>query len=89
MRNISNIRLQRLTSMAHAPTCIFSVRDLAKDASKRDKRFSLSTVTRDCEECPDKGVNRDRQNAKNNNAKTHKNHKAKTHKNHKANTHKT
>lgn len=75
--------------MAHAPTCIFSVRDLAKDASTRYKRFSSNTVARDCEECPDKGVNRDRQNAKNHKAKTHKNHKAKTHKNNKANTHKT
>ena len=57
--------------MAHAPTCIFSVRDLAKDTSRRYKRFSPNTVTRDCEECPDKGVNRDRQNAKNHKAKTH------------------
>lgn len=41
------------------------------------------------EECPDEGVNRDRQNANNQNAKTHKNNNAKIHKNHNAKTHQT
>ena len=41
------------------------------------------------EECPDEGVNTDRQNANNQNAKTHKNNNAKIHKNHNAKTHQT
>ena len=104
IRNISFHRLIRMahaptcifsaSDLAECASKQFAKKVLSQACDNEDRFFisasQKTTVSGQwSEECPDEGVNRDRQNNNKQNAKTHKNHNAKTHKNHNAKTHKT